>query len=846
VKKVLIGIIFALVFFFPFEDVEAASISDGVYKIQSSLDEGRVINIEGNRNVNGANINLANFDDTNNQKWYVTNLGNGYYSITSLLDGNRSLDVYGAGKAWGTNLNLFGYNGTNAQQWLLEDAGNGYYRIKSRCNGLYVDVYGGIPDNGANLQMFVGNGTNAQKFKFTELITGGTKTLEDGYYTFADSKNNNMVLDIAAGNTANNTNIQLFSSNKSYAQIWKVKYLDNGFYSITSASDENKSLDVAAAGKSNNTNIQLFVHNNSSAQQWLIKDVGDGNYTIISRCNGLVIDVAGGIMSNNTNIQMFVSNNSAAQKFKAKKIDLHILKDGLYTIGSKIDNSKVIGLNRELAINNSNVRIETDNNMNDQKWYIRYLGAGYYSIRSAINSNMVMDVAAAGTKAGTNVQLFVSNNSDAQKWFLTYNDDGTYTIAAKHSGLVLDVAGGVADNGTNITTFTSNKTDAQKFVFQDTTLSSSTRSYDDGYYVISSALDGSKVLDVAGGVKKNNTNIQLFGSNNSIAQIWKIKYLNNGYYSVTSAMNYKISMDVAGGNMDEGANLQLFIANNSDSQQWYFKDLGNDYVSIISKKNGLALDVQNGSSANGTNVRLMQSTDGNNQKFKLTKYTNKKTYMGIDVSHHQKNIDWETIANSNIGFVIIRAGYGDYYADNPQDDAYFRANVAACEKYNIPYGIYFYSYAVSPSGAEHSGLTEARHLLRLTKWLEDSGYKPTLGTKVFYDVEDKTQAHLSNLTEIADKFCSVVESNSYSCGIYASKEWLESKLNAPYLASKYDIWVAQWPYGHNPTSYDEITSQHMSSSYTRTGYKYWQFTSSGSVDGIVGNVDLDFGYDIFD
>ena len=95
---------------------------------------------------------------------------------------------------------------------------------------------------------------------------------------------------------------------------------------------------------------------------------------------------------------------------------------------------------------------------------------------------------------------------------------------------------------------------------------------------------------------------------------------------------------------------------------------------------------------------------------------------GLDVSHHQGKIDWEKVSKSDVDFVIIRCGYGNNLTS--QDDKYFAQNVAGCEKYNIPYGIYIYSYALSKSDAK----SEANHVLRLIK---STGAKPTLLSCIF-------------------------------------------------------------------------------------------------------------------
>ena len=107
------------------------------------------------------------------------------------------------------------------------------------------------------------------------------------------------------------------------------------------------------------------------------------------------------------------------------------------------------------------------------------------------------------------------------------------------------------------------------------------------------------------------------------------------------------------------------------------------------------------------------------------------------------------------------------------------------------------------------------------------------------------KAGKNGLTNIANKFCSIIESNGYGCGIYANTSWLNNNLNTKNIANNYDIWVAEWPYGSKPSpSYN--TAFTLKPSYKLTDYRLWQFSSHGSISGISGNVDVDIGYNIFD
>lgn len=191
------------------------------------------------------------------------------------------------------------------------------------------------------------------------------------------------------------------------------------------------------------------------------------------------------------------------------------------------------------------------------------------------------------------------------------------------------------------------------------------------------------------------------------------------------------------------------------------------------------------------------------------------TKKGIDVSHHQGKIDWQKVKNDGIDFAIIRCGYGGNYT--AYDDRQWLYNVSECERLGIPYGVYLYSYSENVEDAK----SEAAHVLRLLK-----GHNPTYG--VYYDLEDEpTTGKVSNTTlgTIAKTFCDQVSAAGYKVGIYANKYWWTSKLTSSVFKNeKWSKWVAQY----NATCTYEGE------------YDLWQCTSTGKVDGITGNVDLNF------
>lgn len=151
-----------------------SSISNGIYKIATALNNNYVLDVNNYATFNGGNVEIYPYHDTNNEKWNIISLGNGYYRIVDCNSG-KSLDVSGGSSASGTNVQIWETNNTNAQKWRFVNAGNGYYYIIN-ANGCYLDVQNGTVQNGNNVWVYTGNQTNAQKWKLTRVSSGNSNT----------------------------------------------------------------------------------------------------------------------------------------------------------------------------------------------------------------------------------------------------------------------------------------------------------------------------------------------------------------------------------------------------------------------------------------------------------------------------------------------------------------------------------------------------------------------------------------------------------------------------------------------------------------------------------------------
>ena len=189
---------------------------------------------------------------------------------------------------------------------------------------------------------------------------------------------------------------------------------------------------------------------------------------------------------------------------------------------------------------------------------------------------------------------------------------------------------------------------------------------------------------------------------------------------------------------------------------------------------------------------------------------------GIDVSEVQGKIDWEKVKNDGIEFAILRCGYGMDFSN--QDDVEYERNANECERLGIPYGVYLMSYANTVEKAR----SEAEHVLRLIE-----GRKLSLG--VWHDIEDNGTSGAINketLTNIINTFCNTIKNAGYKVGVYANLNWLENKIEKT-IKDNYDIWVAQY---YSKCEYEGK-------------YIMWQHTSSGKVNGISTNVDMNILYE---
>ena len=197
------------------------------------------------------------------------------------------------------------------------------------------------------------------------------------------------------------------------------------------------------------------------------------------------------------------------------------------------------------------------------------------------------------------------------------------------------------------------------------------------------------------------------------------------------------------------------------------------------------------------------------------------SYLGVDLSKYQNQVDFAAIQNEGIDFCILRVGSRGYETGVIQEDEKFQEFITQAEAVGMPVGLYFFSQAVTVEEA----IEEANFVI--SKIGEHKITYP-----IAYDMEfianDNSRIETltkAEKTDIALAFLTRVEEAGYTGMVYGNKEWLLKRVEL-HRFEDYDVWLAQE---------DDIPDYPYS-------YTMWQYTKQGEVYGIEGYVDLNISF----
>ncbi len=210
--------------------------------------------------------------------------------------------------------------------------------------------------------------------------------------------------------------------------------------------------------------------------------------------------------------------------------------------------------------------------------------------------------------------------------------------------------------------------------------------------------------------------------------------------------------------------------------------------------------------------------DENTGRYTYTDDVHGTAKFGIDVSSHQGNIDWQAVRADGVEFTFIRAAYRGYGNGNFVLDEKCRANVDGAHAAGVQVGLYVFTQAVN----EAEILEEAQAAIAVAN---EKGIELPIVIDVEKVLDSTARANALSVEErtaLVRTFCETVSAAGYTPMIYHNTEMGAMMLDLTQLTA-YDKWFA----GYNKEFYWPYA------------YKVWQYTESGSVSGISGDVDLD-------
>ena len=195
---------------------------------------------------------------------------------------------------------------------------------------------------------------------------------------------------------------------------------------------------------------------------------------------------------------------------------------------------------------------------------------------------------------------------------------------------------------------------------------------------------------------------------------------------------------------------------------------------------------------------------------------------GVDVSFYQQEIDWQAVAQDGIEFAIIRLGYRGYTEGGLMMDERFEANIQGALDAGLEVGIYFFSQAITPQEAE----AEAAFVLNAIEDYNVTGPIAFDWEPITAGLDARTDGLSGEtLTQCAAAFCAKVAQAGYEPAVYFNQDlgYLHYDLRE---LSDYTLWLAEYDY--KPDFYYH--------------FDLWQYSHTGTVAGIEGNVDLNLDF----
>lgn len=194
---------------------------------------------------------------------------------------------------------------------------------------------------------------------------------------------------------------------------------------------------------------------------------------------------------------------------------------------------------------------------------------------------------------------------------------------------------------------------------------------------------------------------------------------------------------------------------------------------------------------------------------------------GIDVSHYQRKIDWPKVAEAGKKFVVMKA----MYESSGKIDETFEDNYAGAGTQGIDRGVYIFIASRSIKDPK----TDANDLLKIL-----NGRKLEIGIWLDLEADSLKNAGLEKILQVVRVETEIFNKAGYMVNIYCNLNWWNNVLKDDTLKNNYKFWIARYPNEDDGTMKTSLSPRNLVESSIG-----WQYSSKGSVDGIIGNVDMD-------
>lgn len=441
-----------------------AAVADGAYVIEAAgagssagsagSGTGIVVEIYGNADENGTNVQLGSASDENTQAFALNyNEKTGYYTITNYTSG-KVLDASNGGTSNNTNVWQYASNGTAAQQWNITKNANGTFTFANAKSGKALTINGSAVKAGANIMLYDLLSSKAATQSFA--LTPTTVKVQAGNFVIYNGEDNDLLWDVPAGSTSEGTTPALYWGNGTLAQKFVIEAADSDTWYIRPV------ISGQYVSMNSNGTVTQQNENASYTQKWYITPTNDGHFAIsTSASGGMLIGVRG--LSLSSKLYGASNANYASWNF----VQTRLLSDGYYTIRLQSNTDVALEVYQNSISAGGNITTWHTGDYNQQKFYLESVGNGYYTIEGSW-SLLVLDVESGSAKAGANVQQYYSNGTNAQKWLVTW-DDGAFVFKSALGNFALSLSSLDAGSNAQLATYNSSSAN-QRFLLNHATM----------------------------------------------------------------------------------------------------------------------------------------------------------------------------------------------------------------------------------------------------------------------------------------------------------------------------------------------------------------------------------------